>query len=65
MIFFFCIFRDCVRGVGFEVLYKVFEIFLNIEDDELEVRDFRISFLSFYCVLNKGLNVIYFNICNF
>lgn len=27
---------DCVRGVGFEVLHKAFEILSNIEDDELE-----------------------------
>lgn len=27
---------DCVRGVGFDVLHKAFEILSNIEDDELE-----------------------------
>ncbi|XP_065938799.1 serine/threonine-protein kinase Nek4 isoform X4 [Magallana gigas] len=30
---------DCVRGVGFEVLHKAFEILSNIEDDELEVAE--------------------------
>lgn len=47
-IFSFFLSRDCVRGVGFEVLHKAFEILSNIEDDELEVR----VLLSFHCVLN-------------
>ncbi|XP_048740337.2 serine/threonine-protein kinase Nek4-like isoform X2 [Ostrea edulis] len=31
--------RDCVRGVGFDILHKAFEILSNIEDDELEVAE--------------------------
>lgn len=41
--------RDCVRGVGFVVLHKAFEILSNIEDDELEVNNF--SSLSIIYVL--------------
>ena len=34
----FCFYyRDCIDGVGFEVLHKAFKILSNIEDDEVEV----------------------------
>ena len=34
-----CCFRDCIKGVGWEILKRAYEILSRIEEDEVEVRE--------------------------
>ena len=47
-------FRDCIKGVGWNVLKQAYEILGRIEEDEVEVRD-----SYFYSKCPKFFNTLF------